>query len=137
MAKSKNKYAPSPREQAKQIVAMWHKQIVASLKPWFLQPKVFREMEPLLRENIRALIEDQHQAFTAADRRHSLRVARDAAKICKILRPKTLAKALKKDGQNIFEVPFDTFEVVLDLCAVQHQVCQGTGGGGGWCDIGG
>ena len=122
----KNRSAPSHRSVAKKVVAEWRKEIKASLKPWFLAANVFTELEPALRENIRQLLAKGNE-FTAADRRHSLRVARDCAKICKILQPKPFPK----------RVSLDTFETVLDLAATQHKVCQGVGGSGGWCDIGG
>mgnify|MGYP003578604293 CR=1 FL=1 len=127
MAKAKKKDPPSAEEQAKQIVAMWRKEIKAKLKPWFLEAKVFTKLEPKLRSNIAGLIKEQGQVFTPADRRNSLRVARDCAKICKILQPPPFPK----------KIGFDTFQLVLDLAATQQRVCQGGRGAGGWCDIGG
>jgi hypothetical protein len=126
MAKSKKKDPPSAQEQAKQIVTLWRKTIKAKLKPWFLERKVFTKLEPKLRTNIIGLIEGG-QPFTAADRRNSLRVAKDCARICKILQPPPFPK----------KIGFDTFQLVLELSATQHRVCQGGRGAGGWCDIGG
>jgi hypothetical protein len=113
-------YQPSPKE----IVAEWRKEIKRALKPWSLERKVFRKLEPKLRQNIKELQETQE--FTRKDRRNSLRVARDCARICKVLQP--LPKGPKK-------VSFDTFQLVLVLCSKHHRTCQTGLGAGGWCDI--
>jgi hypothetical protein len=131
MAKKKPYVAPTPEE----IVAAWHKEVKKSLKPWFLTDETFADLEPKLIKNITELMKTT--PFTRADMVHSLRVARDTAKICKILRPKALARLFKAKRENIYEIGLDTYEIVLDLAATQHQVCQPVGGSGGWCDIGG
>jgi hypothetical protein len=116
---TKPKASPSPEE----IVDAWHARIVARLNPWFLEARTFTILEPRLRRKIAGLL-TSGQKFTAADKRNSLRVAGDAARICKILQP-----ARK-------EVRFDTFQAVLKLCATNHQSCKIKGaGGGGWCNL--
>jgi len=107
-----------------EIVQAWHDKIVAKLKPWHLEPKCFTFFEPQLRKNIKDLL-DAGQVFRAADLKNSLRVASDAAKICKILQPKPHRK----------EVRFDTFQLVLFLCSQHHLVCDTGGGQGGWCNL--
>lgn len=116
------KKSPTPTE----IVAEWHEQIEKELKPWFLQPKCFTHFEPKLRKNIADLVKNG-AVFRPQDMKNSRRVAKDAAKICKILQPAPHPK----------EVRFDTFQVVLKLCAKHHQVCRSGAprGAGGWCDV--
>ena len=118
---TKPKASPTPEE----IVDRWHARIVARLNPWFLEARVFKTIEPRLRRNIDGLLKSG-QVFTAADMRNSLKVAGDAARICKILQPAPHRK----------EVRFDTFQAVLKLCATHHQVCKiRTAGVGGWCNL--
>ena len=107
------------------IVKEWRKEIKGRLKPWFLADNCYTRFEPKLRNNIKELL--KIQPFTRADMRKSLRVARDAAKICRLLQPAPFPK----------KVTVDTFELVLLLTAKHHRVCQAGGGAGGWCDIGG
>ena len=106
------------------IVDKWHDRIVASLKPWFLEPRVFTTIEPRLRRRIDGLLKSG-QKFKPADMTNSLKVAGEAARICKILQPKRK------------EVRFGTFQAVLDLCAKNHHVCKlrTSPGGGGWCNL--
>lgn len=119
-AAKKRKAAPTPEE----IVAAWHKEIVNKLKPWFLDDEVFEEVEPLLQDRITELV-GEGQEFTQKAMKESLQVARDMAKICKLLQPKPHPK----------RVDLDTFQAVLDLCSTHHMVCQSGGGAGGWCNI--
>lgn len=113
------KYNPAPEE----IVAEWRKAIKRSLRPWFLERKCFTKLEPRLRRNIKQL--QISRQFTPADKRNSLRVARDLARICRILQPRPFEK----------KVRFDTFQSVLKVAARFHKSCQGGRGAGGWCDI--
>jgi hypothetical protein len=115
---------PKPTLTPADIVHEWHDAIVKALKPWHLEPKCFTFFEPKLRKKIKKL-QDAGQTFTPQARRNSLRVAKDAARICKILQPKPFRK----------EVRFDTFQVVLGLCSQHHLVCDTGGGGGGWCNL--
>jgi hypothetical protein len=110
---------------AEEIVDKWHDKLVASLNPWFLEPRSFTILEAKLRRKIDGLLK-KGRPFTAADMRNSLKVAGDAARICKILQPAPHRK----------EVRHDTFQLVLKLCATHHQVCKvRVGGAGGWCNI--
>ena len=125
MSKKRKKNTPkSNKDIAAEVVEAWHDRIVKKLKPWHLEKKCFTFFEPKLRANIKDLL-DAGQTFTPADMRNSLRVAGDAARICRILQPKPLRK----------EVRFDTFQIVLALCSQHHLVCDGGGGQGGWCNL--
>jgi hypothetical protein len=113
--------SPTPEE----IVEKWRNRVVSRLKPWFLARDCFTFFEPKLHAKIKGLLEGG-AVFKKDDMKNSLRVAGDAARICKILQPKG-PKKIKKD----------TFQRVLDLCAKEHRVCRSGGGAGGWCDLSG
>lgn len=115
------KSAPKPKE----IVEEWQKEFVTALKPWSLvESKDVEDHKLKLEKNIAKMIGNGDK-FTAEVKENSLRVARDAAEICKILQPDPHPK----------KVGFDTLQLVLKVCAKAHMSCSGAGGGGGWCDV--
>lgn len=129
--KSKKKsQGPTPKErklhkqQAKDIVAAWRKAFTTSLKPLSFSQST-EPVEKALRSNIQLLL-DGGDKFTAEDRRNSLRVARDCARICRILQPSGTSKKVSRD----------TLEAVLGVASTSHLICQSGKAQGGWCDIG-
>lgn len=107
-----------------EIVALWRRQFETELAPWICDKKTYEQFQTSLSLNIDKKLK-AGEIFTAADLTNSLRVATDAAKICKILQP---------DVDKYGEVTLDTLQIVLTLCARHHKVCQGGHGAGGWCD---
>ena len=123
MAKKSADATPKSSYTPKEIVEAWCEEFVSALKPWTLdEDKNVAAHKRKLEQNIAALL-GKGETFTEEVLKNSLRVARDAAEICKILQPDTKT------------VGFDNLQRVLKVCAQGHMVCRGPGGGGGWCDV--